>query len=341
VEPVDHRRLLWLRKFVAYPLLLFIGLMGAEYVSSSSPIPLAQPFNFPAYWPYYLVVFWAAGRLGGLSLRSYYLFGALLGMGMETFVTKVAWGHADGFTPFSPIVGGFGSWELPFLVLTYHPVFSIAIPFLLASHYLGLPASSELPNPVRRIALLAMPIWTGMQAAINGQSPVMVAGAFAANAVFIALLIALFRWVGARPRFSLGWVGWPLVLIVGVGFTALNAPRFLPGPLTVAATLVMWAVLALLIWRSVKRDRADPTLLQRRRATGALTWNGFGLYLLVWAGLAGVVFALMTLIGEARFLVFLAVTISAGVVGTAYLLFSAVRLLLPARQAPLHSEVYP
>lgn len=339
VEPVDHRRLLWLRKFLAYPLLLFIGLMGAEYVSSSSPIPLTQPFNFPAYWPYYLVVFWAAGRLGGLSLRSYYLFGALLGMGMETFVTKVAWGHADGFTPFSPIVGGFGSWELPFLVLTYHPIFSVAIPFLLASHYLGLPAPSELSTKVRRTALAVLPAWAGMQAAIQGQSPAYVAGAFAANAALIAALIALYRFVGARPRFSLGWPGWALVLLVGVGFTILNAPRFLPGPLTVLATLVMWAILALLAWRSVKRDRTDPRLAARQRATGSFTWNGFGLYLLCWAGIEAVCYGILTVLGEPRFLVFLAVTTLTGVAGTCYLLYSAVRLLLP-RTSPHQSEVY-
>ena len=331
VEMVDHRRPLWLRKFLAYPLLLFIGLMGAEYVSSSSPIPLTQPLNFPAYWPYYFVVFWAAGRIGGLSLRSYYLFGALLGMGIETFVTKVAWGHAQGFTPFSPILGGFGSWELPFLVLTYHPIFSVAIPFLLASHYLGLPAPSALSPKVRRTALVVLPAWTGMQASVNGQSPEFVAGAFAANTALIAALIALYRFCGARPRFRLGWAGWTLVVLVGVGFAILNAPRFLPGPFTVLATLVLWTLLALLAWRSVRRDRVDPELASRRHTTGTFTWKGFALYVVWWVGIEAVCYGILTAAGEPRFLVFLAVTSLTGAAGTCYLLYSAVRLLLPAR----------
>lgn len=308
--------------------------MGAEYVSSSSPIPLTQPFNFPAYWPYYLVAFWAAGRVGGLSLRSYYLFGAVLGMGMETFVTKVAWGHAHGFTPFSPMVGGFGSWELAFLVLTYHPIFSVAIPFLLASHYLGLPAPSELPTKIRRIALTLLPAWAGVQASINLQSPAFVAGAFAANAALIAALIALYRLLGARPHFRLGWAGWALVLLVGVGFTVLNAPRFVPGLVTVVATLLLWALLALLVWRSLRRDQGDIELTARRRATGSFTWKGFGLYLLYWVGVEAVCYGSLTLLGEPRFFVFLAVTALAGAAGTVYVLYSAVRLLLPRRHTP-------
>lgn len=74
----------------------YAALLSAEYVSSS-PVALLVGFNVLAYVPYYIVLLAVIGRAGPLSVRSLYLFGAVLGLGTESFITKVAWAHPAGW----------------------------------------------------------------------------------------------------------------------------------------------------------------------------------------------------------------------------------------------------
>lgn len=330
------------RAVVGYVLILVVGLLGAEYVSSSSPIPLLVPFNFLGYFPYYLAILAFAAAVGGLSFRSYYLLGAFLGLGMESFVTKVVWGHPDAYQPFSPVIGGFATWELFWLVLTYHPAFSVATPFMLASHYLGMPAARPLSTVPRRAMLAVLPILTGMLAAMASQPPQLVLAAFAVNAAVLAILLGLYRWIGARPRVKPGPVGWALVLVVGVGFAAVNFPqRYVPPLPTVAATVLALAVIALLAWRSIRLDRARPA---PQAQPPGFRWRGLALYPAYWVVVEAVLYAGLTAVGDLRYVVILGCTVLAAVAGVVFLLVSAVQLVIarPRRDAgpPTPIEVH-
>lgn len=232
----------------------YAALLSAEYVSSSSPIPLLVGFNVLAYLPYYVVLLAVITRAGPLSGRSLYLFGAVLGLGTESFITKVAWAHPAGWTPVLGQAAGFGLWELAVLVFTYHPLLSVLVPVMLCGDIFGLPRSWVLAPRTRRRLLAALPVLTGAFAAFAGQPPVMAGAALAVNAVTMTILVAAWRRWGTPPRrVAAPWL--VAAVACGAGFAAAAlGVRYTPAPGTLLATIAVLVLLALAFARSVRRD---------------------------------------------------------------------------------------
>lgn len=307
-----------------YACVLLVALLTAEFVSSSSPIPLLVPLNLLAYGPYWLLLLGVSARHGPLSFRTHYLFGALIGLGTESFVTKVVWGHPESWQPVLPMLGGFGSYELFFLVLVYHPVFSCAVPFLLCRHYLGLPQPVRLADRPRRLMLAGLPVVAGLLLAL-GQSPGMVAVAFAVNAVVLTLVVAAFRALGRPPSFRLP--RWLLVALVAVAVAvdAVNLPRrFVPGPVTLGVTIVLIALVVLLVVRSVRVDGRESRAVTPHLP--GFTWRGYLGYLGYFAVALAVSYAPVLVLGDVWRVVAIALACLGGVVGNAYLVVTIVRL---------------
>lgn len=303
----------WAGSLLGYALVLIVALLSAEYVSGSTPIPLLDWHNLAAYWPYDLALL-SLGALVPLSGRSHYLFGVLLGLGTETLLTKVAWGHGDQFQAIGPIVGGFALWELGWLVLTYHALFSITIPFMLCGHYFGLPTARRVPDWPRRAMLVALPLTTGVEAAFGSQPPELVSLAFAVNAALLTLLIAVWRRWGKKPRWKRRKLGWAILLGWAAAFAALLLGDGYRPPLALLlVTLVCIGLAAILVWLSVELDRRT-----QPPATGvrpSFTWYGYAAFLASWIGVEGISYGGLLLLGQARFFVILALTTIAGVGG--------------------------
>lgn len=307
-----------------YACVLLVALLTAEFVSSSSPIPLTVPLNLLAYGPYWLILLGVSARVGPLSFRTHYLFGALIGIGTESFVTKVVWGHPESWQPVLPMLGGFGSYELFFLVLVYHPVFSCAVPFLLCRHYFGLPHPAWLPTRPRRLILAALPVVAGLFLSL-GQSPATVAVAFAVDAAALTTVVAAFRALGRPPSFRMP--RWLLAVLAAVAAAvdAVNLPRrYVPGPVTLGVTVVMLAVVVLLVFRSVRVDSREPRVQPPHPAM--FTWRGYLAYLGYFAVALAASYAPVLLLGDAWRVVTIGLACLGGVAGNAYLVVTVVRL---------------
>lgn len=289
-------------------------------------MPLLVPLTFASYFPFFVIGCYAAARFGPLSFRSYYLLGALLGITTESFVTKVAWGHPADFAAIGPAIGGFSAWELFWIVLTYHPVFSIAIPFLLGCHYLGLPRPAAMRLWSKRLAVFGLPIVGGALSAF-GASPTGLLLATAVNLGTFTLLLALNRWWGAPPRFNLNRLGWVFVLGVVVVLAAVALPyRYVPDAATVTITVLMIAALAWLFRRSVRLDAARPG--SEREHVATFGWWRYLSYLVYFCAALGATYGAFVMLGDFRYWILLALTCAAAVAGNLFLIASIVKVVV-------------
>jgi hypothetical protein len=323
------------QRLIPYALVLYVGLLCAEYVSSSTPVPVVQPessfvpINILAYGPFYLVLLLMSARWGPLSFRTYYIFGALLGLTTETAITDVVWGHNETLKPILGVVGGFGIWEVTFLVFTYHPVFSTAVPFLVLGHYFGLAVPALMGSRTKAIVVYGLPVYTAIVWA-SGSKPVWL-GALAAgaNAAILTVLIASNRRFGARPRFVYGPLSWALVIaLIALIWIVGVVGRYAPAPPTLIATLIGIGLLAWLSVRSARLDSAKP----HQPADPMFAWRPYFLYLVYFSavflallGVLGLVVGASQPVGDGLFLVF---ELIPGVLGTIYLIVIALRVIL-------------
>jgi hypothetical protein len=329
---------------------VYAALLSAEYVSSSSPVPLLVGFNVLAYVPYYIVLLAVIGRAGPLSVRSLYLFGAVLGLGTESFITKVAWAHPAGWAPVLGQAGGFGPWELAVLVFTYHPLLSVLVPVMLCGDAFGLPRGWPLAPRARRLLLAALPVLTGAFAAFAGQPPAVAGAALAVNAVTLTALVAAWRRWGAPPRrIAAPWLA--AAVACGVFFAAAALPvRYTPAPGTLLATIAVLVLLALAFARSVRRDAVPRAAAStppastppagepaaREPAAGepaappvSFGWRGYLTYLAGFAVVSWACYLVLTLAGGPGRVVVALLALAGGIAGTGYLLACVARALLP------------
>jgi hypothetical protein len=310
------------RRLIAYVVLIYFGVLGAEYVSSGTPIPPSNPFNFMAYPPYYVMLALIATRWAPLSFRTYYIFGAFMGLAVETSITKVAWGHGDGYNYFFPVVGGFGLWELFYMVLTYHAIFSTAIPFLLCSHYMGLPRAVPMSAWIKRIVVYGLPIYTGAVWAMASKATSIAALATAVNMATVAVLIALYRRFGAQPA-GFRRRGWVVLILITAVIWLVNLPRYVPEPSTLIATLLGLGLLGWMARRSARLDAANRPL---PRFEPAFRWPNFLKYLVYFGVAFAIPYLALMAIGESRYLLTFPLTVLPAVIGTLYLVYNALRL---------------
>jgi hypothetical protein len=311
------------RRLIGYLVLIYLAILGAEYVSSGTPIPPLNPYNFLAYPPYDWLLVLIAARWAPLSFRTYYIFGALMGLAVETSITNVAWGHGEGYNYFFPIVGGFGTWELFFMVLTYHPIFSIAIPFLLCSHYLGLPRPVPLGTRLRRVLLFGLPLYMGASWAMASKPAEIAIMATVVNLATVTLLIAVYRRWGAMPAVPTrrSWIV-PILIIAVIWVLGLF--RWVPEPPTLIGTLVGIGLLGWMARRSAQLDTATRALPEFEPA---FRWRGYLGYVVYFAAAFAIPLVALTAAGEGRYVLVYPLSVFPAVIGTLYLLYSAVRLL--------------
>lgn len=311
-------------------LFAYTALLCAEFVSNSAPAPLLIGYKLLAYVPYYVLLLALIGRYGRLSVRSLYLFGAVLGLASESFVTKVAWAHPDGSNPVLPPVAGFGPWELVTLVFAYHPVLSVLVPVLLAGAAFGLPYPVALGTGARRALLAVLPVLTGVFASFGHRDPRVFAAALVVNAITLSALIAAYRRWGAPVRRVPRWLT-IAALVVVVAVTGFALPvRFVPAPATVLVTCAALAVLVTALARSVRRDRDKPAPVVDARPAFSPRW--YAAYLVGFAVVALGCFGLLRLAAGAGATVVALLALAAGAVGTGYLVLAVIRALLPHRQ---------
>lgn len=315
---------------LGFALFAYTALLCAEFVSDSSPAPLFRGLNLLTYLPYYVVLVALLGRYGRLSVRSLYLFGAVLGLASESFVTKAVWAHPEGWKPVLQPVAGFGPWELATLVFAYHPLLSVVTPVLLASSVFGTPYRAGLPTRTRRTLLVALPALTGAFASFGHQTPAVFAAALIINAVtFTALVAAYLRWGSAVPRVPRWLVTVALVCIAGWSAAALWN-RYVPSPVTLAVTLLALAVLVVALRRSVRADSAQPALETPPPPPTFRAGRYLG-YLAVFTAIAAACYALLDAAGGIGAAALAMTLLVVGVIGAGYVVVSVVRVLLPAR----------
>jgi hypothetical protein len=342
-EPV---RASWWRRLIPYLLVVMVGLLCAEFISSSTAVPIIQPevafvpLNVFAYGPFYLTLLLISARWGPLSFRTYYIFGALLGLTTETAITNLAWGHNETLKPVFGTFGGFGIWELLFLVFTYHPVLSTAVPFLLVGHYFGLAVPAPIPARMKPIILYGLPVYGAMAWAMATKPFWQGALATAANMLILTAVIALHRRFGARPRFRYGRLAWTLLIaFMALLWIAGLVARYVPPPPTLIATLVGMGLLAWLSVRSARLDSTQP----RVGFEPSFSWRSYSLYLayfaVVFLGVFGVLELFVVaseLVGIVLIVIF---SVIPGAAGTLYLIITALRVALTRR--PRHPEAFP
>lgn len=303
--------------------LIYFGVLGAEFISSGTPIPPSNPFNFVAYPPYYVILTLIAIRWAPISLRTYYIFGAFMGLAVETSITNVAWGHGEGYNYFFPVVAGFGLWELFFIVLTYHPIFSTAIPFLLCSHYLGLPRPLAMSRRLRRLIIYGLPIYTGAGWGLATKPVSIAALAMVVNMATVAVLIALYRRFGAQPAPRFRRWSLVVVLVIPAVIWLVDLTRYVPQPGTLIATLLG---LGLLGWMATRSARLDAATHPLPRFEPAFRWRSFLLYLAYFVAAFAILYLAVTAVGDARYLLTFPLSVLPAAIATPYLLYTAVRL---------------
>lgn len=312
-----------------YACVLLVALLTAEFVSGSSTIPVIVLPNLMAYVPYWLVFLGVSARAGPLSFRTHYLFGALIGLGTESFITKVVWGHPQSWTPVLGMLGGFGIYELFFLVLVYHPLFSCAVPFLLLRHYLGLPQSAPMSDRWRRMALALLPVAAGLFLSL-GRRPTEVAIGFVINTAMLVAVLAVFRGLRRAPSFRLPiWVMGVLIALI-MAVAAINLPqRHMPSSLTLMITLVGVGLLILLVVRSVAIDKRVPA--EPVPHTPTFSWRGLLSYLGYFAVVLAAFYTPVLVLGDAWRTVTIGLACLVGVAGNVYLASSVIRMIAVRR----------
>jgi len=328
------------RRALGYALALYIAVLSAEYVSSSAPIPIASPILLLGYIPYYVALLLVGSRWGPLSFRSHYLFGAIIGLGTESFLTKALYGQPEHGEPFGPVVAGFDVWGLVWVVFTYHPLVTTAIPFLLARHYFGLPQPSAMTHRWRSASLAALPVAAGILAAITGQPPEVVVPAFALNAATLTVLIAVFRRSGRPPASRHGRWQWVITLGLALVLALGSLPqRYVPESGALVATVAGLLVLAWAFFRSVRLDAATtPTGLEHRPA---FRWWAYLRYLIFFAAALALSYAAALALLPLVYVLLAVFTYGSGAVSCIYLARVVSRMILRSGAASAHAPSPP
>lgn len=262
---------------------LYLGLVvfvGAEVLSGSSAgVGLISGWTwvvtFWLYFSHFFLFTTLAVRTGRTSLGSLYLWGALFGL-YESWITKVVWSGYDGGGVFAfggedwnGAIGGLGVAEFSTAVL-FHPIFSFILQLFVATRLMP-----ELRGVFPGLDRLASGS-RGWQW-VWGFWVVAMAGVMALNTLTLPLLLMTWGqvlpalWLGNRElkeTFGVAGMGKRVLMWDGVSWYLLLAylgffyvlfynllrVEDIPGPGVIWATVGLYALAALALWR---RGRAE------------------------------------------------------------------------------------
>ncbi|MEQ8186600.1 MAG: hypothetical protein ABRQ39_01400, partial [Candidatus Eremiobacterota bacterium] len=117
------------KKYVFYITFAALGSFWAEVLSTNYPLALLNPFIYLAYGLIYIFFLDALMRRKEKNFYIMYIFGSLVGIITETYVTKVTF---YGLRSDESRIFGISPGAILFVILFFHAFFSFLMPIYLA-----------------------------------------------------------------------------------------------------------------------------------------------------------------------------------------------------------------
>lgn len=261
-----HNILFWI-------LLGFLSTFFAEALSGSMPEFLFTPFGYYGTFLLYalhilLIAALVISRRKPFSLRTLYFASLLFGM-YEAYITKVLW--QPPWTEDASYIANVAVFEFLLLVPNWHSFFSFILPLFwaeslaLSSNYLvGL-----LPDKwQKRLISYPAAAMTGLiGGTMTGNALGTVENAFIlmfANCLIISLMLGFWKLITRNRHLDLvdmlprrfGAVFLGILMVIDYLVFGLNLNRHVkPGLIGHAAILILYAIIVLLIFFSMRKDR--------------------------------------------------------------------------------------
>lgn len=253
----------------------------AEVVSGSDLFPFFHPWGLivelPLYMLHILVLAYVVFHYGRPRFSTLFLAGAIFGL-YEAYITKVLWNP-----PWDEMinVGGVALFEIPVLVLWWHPFMAFIVPLLVGETALtGTRGTiSALPEKARRIlttrnGCILLAALAGLFQGNNSPSIENILLSGAANAGVMGLLMVLWRRFTRGQTYAIRDLlpnkrEFTVLLILLLAlYTATGFfinPEALPGLFPQMVIWLLYALFFTLLYLNLRKSRQDTPP----------EWNGF------------------------------------------------------------------
>jgi hypothetical protein len=273
VEPVAPTKR---QKYMFWLILAFLSAFFAEVISGSFPYPFINPLGLvmvvPLYGLHILVLAHVVFKIGRPRFSTLFLAGCIFGM-YEAYVTKVLWNPPwESLAEPTTRLGGVAFVELGVISFFWHPFMAFIVPLAVALALTSTPGMMEaMPATLsrwfhhkERTVLVALAIWGGLVIGSQVAPHTAVLANVSALVVMFLLVTYFMKETGGRytmeqllpdQREAMRLFGVLLVYFAVTG--ALMRPEALPGAVPQAIVLAIYAILILLLWRSIRVGRAQ------------------------------------------------------------------------------------
>ena len=253
------------KKYLFYITFASLGSFCAEVISTNYPLALLNPFIYLAYGLLYIFFIDALMRWKERNFYIMFLFGSLVGLITETYVTKVTF---YGLKPDESRIFGISPGAILFIILFYHAFFSFLMPLYLAKRILSVPLQISRKKPIDFLFII-IPFF--LLPAVYNQlvsrqwNVLFLIGTMGISAAVLFLWILLLRYTGEIKNILLsekerkGLLIFTVIIYVIFLLTGTNeahghkAMDFPPVPMMVISVIII--VILLLIFKVIGKNR--------------------------------------------------------------------------------------
>jgi hypothetical protein len=185
-----------LKKIIFYGTFSALGIYFAEASNFNSPMALLDPLTYLAYGLINVFFLNALMKWGEEKLRTWYLYGFLLGLITETYVAKVTF---YGLSPNADRFLGISPGAIIFVIMFFHAFFSFLTPCYVAARLLKMPFPIKFGRIWDLIIVIAPFLYTFMAvvtATNRGWSGIFYGGELILSGITLLLWVLLLRYQG-------------------------------------------------------------------------------------------------------------------------------------------------